>query len=75
LDGFFPPNPPPAVEDTVTLSVGDQKPASTSTAAPGLTGMVLTQFEVPSGLPSGKSVPVLVSINGEDSNTVMLPVK
>jgi uncharacterized protein (TIGR03437 family) len=75
LDGFFPPNPPPAVEDSVTLSVGGTKTTSKSTAAPGFTGMDLTQFEVPSGLPSGTSVPLLVSINGEDSNTVMLPVK
>jgi uncharacterized protein (TIGR03437 family) len=51
------------------------KLTSKSTAAPGYTGMDLTKFEVPSGLPSGKPVPVLVSINGEESNTVMLPVK
>ncbi len=74
VDGFFPPNPPPAVEDSVTLSVGGVKPTSKSTAAPGLTGMDLTKFEVPTGLASG-SVPVLVTINGEESNTVMLPVK
>jgi hypothetical protein len=30
---------------------------------------------VPSGLPSGTSVPVFVSINGVDSNTVMLPIQ
>jgi uncharacterized protein (TIGR03437 family) len=75
LDGFFPPNPPPAVEDSVALSVGGVKTTSKSTAAPGYTGMDLTQFEVPTGLASGTSVPVLVSINGEESNTVMLPVK
>ena len=34
-----------------------------------------TQFEVPSGLPGGTSVPVMVSINGVDSNTVMLPIQ
>jgi uncharacterized protein (TIGR03437 family) len=74
LLGFFPPSPPPAVEDSVVLSVGGTKPTSKSTAAPGFTGMDLTQFEVPTGLAAG-SVPVLVTINGEDSNTVMLPVK
>jgi uncharacterized protein (TIGR03437 family) len=47
---------------------------STSTAAPGFTGIDLTKFTVPTGLPSGKSVPVLVTINGVDSNTVMLPL-
>jgi uncharacterized protein (TIGR03437 family) len=75
LDGFFPPNPPPAVADAVTLSVDGVNPASKSTAAPGFTGVDLTQFQVPTGLGSGKSVPVLVTVNGVDSNTVMLPLK
>jgi uncharacterized protein (TIGR03437 family) len=74
LDGFFPPNPPPAVADSVTLSVDGVNLPSTSTAAPGFTGIDLTKFTVPTGLPSGKSVPVLVTINGVDSNTVMLPL-
>jgi uncharacterized protein (TIGR03437 family) len=74
LDGFFPPNPPPAVADSVTLSVDGVNLPSTSTAAPGFTGIDRTQFTVPTGLPSGKSVPVLVTINGVDSNTVMLPL-
>ena len=75
FDGFFPPNPPPAVADSVDLSVAGSKVTSKSTAAPGYTGMVATDFQVPSGLPSGTSVPLLVSINGVDSNTVMLPTK
>jgi uncharacterized protein (TIGR03437 family) len=75
LDGFFPPNPPPAVADSVTLSVDGVNPTSTSTAAPGFTGVVVTKFQVPTGLPSGTSVPVLVNINGVSSNTVMLPLK
>lgn len=75
LDGFFPPNPPPAVDDSVVLSVGGMSPMSTSTAAPGYTGIVSTQFQVPSGLASGTSVPVSVTINGIDSNTVMLPIQ
>jgi|HubBroStandDraft_6_1064221.scaffolds.fasta_scaffold91790_1 uncharacterized protein (TIGR03437 family) len=75
FDGFFPPNPPPAVDDSVVLSVGGVNPSSTSTAAPGFTGVVTTQFQVPTGLPSGTSVPVFVSINGVESNTVMLPIQ
>jgi uncharacterized protein (TIGR03437 family) len=75
LDGFFPSNPPPAVADSVVLSVGGTKPTLTSTAAPGFIGVVSTQFQVPSGLASGTSVPLLVSINGTDSNTVMLPIQ
>ncbi len=75
LDGFFPPNPAPEVSDSVVLSVGGAKPTSTSTAAPGFTGVVSTQFQVPTGLASGTSVQVLVTINGVDSNTVMLPIQ
>lgn len=74
LDGFFPSNPPPAVNDSVTLSVGGVNPSSTSTAAPGFIGVDLTQFKVPTGLPSG-SVAVFVTINGVQSNTVMLVVQ
>jgi uncharacterized protein (TIGR03437 family) len=74
LLGFFPFSPPPALADSVALSVGGMKPTSKTMAAPGFTGMDLTQFEVPTGL-SKSPVPVLVSINGEESNTVMLPVK
>lgn len=75
IDGFFPQNPPPAVADSVVLSVGGDTPASTSTAAPAFTGTVTTQFQVPAGLPSGTSVPVLVTINGVASNTVLLPIQ
>ena len=75
FDGFFPPNPPPTVADSVALSVAGANVSSRSTAAPGFTGVVSTQFEVPSGLPGGTTVPVLVSINGVDSNTVMLPIQ
>ena len=75
FDGFFPPNPPPAVVDAVVLSVGGQKLTSKSTAAPGFAGVVNTQFEVPSSLGSGPSVPLEVTINGVDSNTVLLPIQ
>jgi len=75
FDGFFPSNPPPAVADPVVLLVGGINLTSKSTAAPGFTGVVTTQFQVPGGLPAGTSVPVLVTINGVDSNTVMLPIQ
>jgi uncharacterized protein (TIGR03437 family) len=75
LDGFFPANPLPADVDPVVLSVGEQKVSSTSTAASGFAGAVTTQFQVPTGLASGTAVPMQVSINGVDSNTVMLPIQ
>ncbi len=75
FDGFYPPNPPPAVADSVSLSVNGGNVTSTSTAAPNYAGIVSTTFQVPSGLPSATSVPVVVTINGVDSNTVKLPVQ
>jgi uncharacterized protein (TIGR03437 family) len=74
LDGFFPPNPAPATSDSVALSVGGQAVTSTSTAAPGFTGVAQTQFQVPTALASG-GVPLSVSINGTDSNSVTLPTQ
>ena len=75
FDGFFPQNPPPAVADSVDLSVNGVKVTSKTTAAPGFTGLVTTQFQIPTGLPSGTSVPIMVTINGTDSNTVILPIQ
>ncbi len=50
---ILPAHPAAGVDDSVTLSVGGVNPSSTSTAAPGFTGLDLTQFKVPTGLPSG----------------------
>ena len=76
IDGFFPPNPPPALVDSVSVSLGDQNPVPTWTgAAPGFTGLAVTKFQVPDGMSGGTNVPVKVTVNGVDSNTVMLPVQ
>lgn len=76
VDGFYPPSPSPVVVDTVTLSLGSQSPAVISSwAAAGYTGVAATSFQVPTGLPSGTSVPLSVSVHGVVSNTVQLAVK
>jgi len=76
LDGFYPPNPPPAATDAVSLSVGGQTVVPQSvTAAPGYTGMTVTEFQVPAGLPGGAPATVTVTINGVDSNPVLLPLQ
>ena len=76
VDGFFPPNPAPALSDSLTITIGGQTPApSWSGAAAGFVGIACTNFQVPSGLPSGTSVPLNVTINGVASNTVMLPIQ
>lgn len=76
VDGFFPPNPAPALADSLTITIGGQTPAPAwSGAAAGFVGIASTSFQVPSGLPSGTSVPLNVSVNGVASNTVMLPIQ
>lgn len=76
IDGFFPPDPPPALVDTVGIVAGDQNPAPTWTgAAAGYTGVAVTKFKIPDGMPSGTAVPVSVNVNGVVSNTVMLPIQ
>src|SRR5581483_6182293 len=72
IDGFFPPNPAPALADPVTLTTGDQSPAPAwAGAASGYTGVASTSFKVPDGLPGGTAVPLKITINGQDSNTVL----
>jgi len=76
VDGFFPTTPAPALSDSLTITIGGQTPAPTwSGAAAGFVGIACTNFQVPSGLPSGTSVPLNVTINGVASNTVMLPIQ
>jgi uncharacterized protein (TIGR03437 family) len=75
IDGFFPPDPPPALSDQLGISAGGQTPATSFVgAAPGYSGVTLTKFQVPDGMPSGATVPVTVNVNGVASNTVMLPL-
>ena len=76
VDGFFPPTPAPALADSLSITIGGQTPAPTwSGAAAGFVGIAVTNFQVPSGLPSGTSVPLNVTINGVASNTVVLPIQ
>jgi uncharacterized protein (TIGR03437 family) len=76
VDGFFPPEPPPALADTINILAADQSPAPVwSGAAAGYTGVVVTSFQVPAGMASGANVSLKVNVNGVDSNTVMLPIQ
>jgi uncharacterized protein (TIGR03437 family) len=76
IDGFFPPNPAPAVADSVSLATGDQVMSiMSSIAAPGYTGLTVTKFKVPDNMDSGATVPVKVIVNGAASNTVMVPIQ
>ncbi len=76
VDGFFPPNPAPALADSVSISVGGQTPSPTwSGAATGYVGIAATNFQVPSGMASGSNVSLKLTVNGVDSNTVVLPIQ
>ena len=76
VDGFFPPTPAPTLVDSITVTAGGMDPSPTwAGAAPGYAGITLTQFQVPTGMPSGSSVQLKVTVNGTDSNTVMLPLQ
>ena len=76
MDGFFPSNPAPALADSLSIAVGGQNPApSWSGAAAGYVGIATTNFQVPSGMASGTNVSLKVTVNGVDSNTVVLPIQ
>ncbi|MBZ5610614.1 MAG: hypothetical protein LAP38_20310 [Acidobacteriia bacterium] len=76
IDGFFPPDPPPALADSLNISAADLSPVPAWTgAAPGYTGVAVTKFQVPDGMTPGSNVPLKVTVNGVDSNTVMLPLQ
>jgi len=76
IDGFFPPTPPPALSDSVSISLGNQNPTPTWTgAAPGYAGVTMTTFQVPPTLAGSGAVQLTVSVNSANSNTVMLPIQ
>ena len=76
VDGFFPTAPPPALSDSVNISLGGQNPAASwSGAAPGYAGVVMTTFQIPASMAGSGSVQVAVSVNNATSNTVMLPIQ
>jgi len=87
--GFGPTNPPtpegfalpaqPAypITDPATVTIGDATVISPDSvvAAPGRVGVDEVQFRLGSGAPTGINAPMHLTINGQDSNTVLLPVE
>jgi uncharacterized protein (TIGR03437 family) len=43
--------------------------------APGFLGLYQVNFIVPEGAPTGSAVPVLVSVDGAESNTVTIAIQ
>lgn len=76
VDGFFPPNPPPAVADPISiLAAGLTFQPDSAVAAPGYTGLVAVKFTITNAMPAGQDVNLQVEINGHLSNTVVLPMQ
>ena len=75
LEGFpIPQSPPYLMADTVSVQVGDSAIVPEKAfAVPGRFGIDAVQFRL-NGAPSG-NLTLKVTINGADSNTVLLPVQ
>jgi len=76
-DGFAVPLTPPYLAvDPVTVQVGASvfTPVS-SFAAPGQVGLDLVQFKLDSTAPSGAAIPLYVTVNGINSNTLPMPIQ
>ena len=76
-EGFpIPSDPVYLIVDPATVSIGDAVvPAENAFAAPGRVGIDAVQFRLGDGAPGGANANLRVSINGQDSNVVLLPVQ
>jgi len=77
LEGFaLPASPPFLFVDPLTLQVAGVNivPDSAMSLA-GSVGMDVIQFHLASGVPSGANANVYVTVNGQNSNIVVLPVQ
>ena len=75
IDGFFPFNPPPAVADPITLLVGDVVTAPAwSGAAAGYAGLAATRFKLTEHMPGSPNMGLRITVQGQISNTVLLPM-
>jgi uncharacterized protein (TIGR03437 family) len=76
-DGFaLPANPNFMLTDPVTLTVGDAVASTTyAGAAADKVGINAVSFNIDDSMPVASNVPVKISINGHESNTVVLPLK
>jgi uncharacterized protein (TIGR03437 family) len=71
-----PQTPPYVLLDAVSVLAGDAViPAANAFAAPGSVAVDVVQFRLGDGAPSATNAPLRVTINGQQSNTVLLPVQ
>src|SRR5437016_1197347 len=76
-EGFpTPTSPDYLIVDTATVQVGDAViNAAKAFVVPGKQGIDAVQFRLGDGAPSGTNATFKVTVNGVDSNTVMLAVQ
>ena len=71
-----PPAPPYLILDPVTIQVGASVYTPQSAfAAPGQVGLDLVQFQLDSSAPSGAAIPLYLTVNGVNSDTLPLPIQ
>jgi uncharacterized protein (TIGR03437 family) len=75
--GFAVPQAPPfLLLDAASVLAGSAVfPAENALAAPGRVAVDAVQFRLGDGAPSATNAPLRVRINGQESNTVLLPVR
>ena len=76
-EGFAVPDSPIAsIADTAEVVVGAVRLQPTFTgAAPGFVGIASSKIRITSDLPGASSVELRIVVNGQDSNTVLLPIE
>jgi uncharacterized protein (TIGR03437 family) len=76
-EGFAVPSEPAyLLLDSPNVMVGDSVLAAVNAfAVPGRIGIDAVQFKLDDSAPTGTNAPIHVMINGQDSNTVLLPVQ
>jgi uncharacterized protein (TIGR03437 family) len=76
-EGFAVPlSPPYRVTDGVNVQVGDAVfAAENAFAAPGRLGIDAVQFRLSDGAPSATNATLHVTVNGQDSNTLLFPIQ
>lgn len=76
-EGFAVPlSPPYLVTDGVNVQVGDAVfAAENAFAAPGRMGIDAVQFRLSDGAPSATNATLHVTVNGQDSNTLLFPIQ
>lgn len=76
-DGFaIPASPATPLADSAEIVAGSLRLQPTFTgAAPGFVGVAASKLRITSDLPGASSVEIRISVNGQESNTVLLPIE